>query len=485
MDRALRNRLRYSPESSRAIGTRAGQQRQAQNAAIEYTLVHPNVSKYGVQRQLTIWRQANPARWQGSVSVQRPGLYRGRNSVRLFDEAGKAVLAETRREVRLAQSIRNKESAGNARPPRHGARPERDINPDKLFRSRKGRIALIIEDATRIRQTGPSTLTVDRMELQLARPIPENSDIRTVQILERESSTGRGRNRPLASRSYEINLVIREEDPDEKDPWTRQVGLDAGVNHLLTDSDGQHYDIPGVILTNTTDRLGELARRQKRLKRGGRQWLRLQKLFRAGRRKRTNIRDNWEHHVAGEITQANGLVVIEDLKHKNMRSSSRGTPENPGRNVRAKSGLNRSLANARPGAMQVKVRRHCEKRGTWLVRTDPRHTSQTCSQCGYRHRENRKSQAEFECRRCLTRVHADVNAAVNILRRGREFLLLYRNESGSEEERVATKLLRRMGIPPSSDSPTSGPTPVGSTLLTPSRTTTGPKPLKPEQRGRT
>ena len=254
------------------------------------------------------------------------------------------------------------------------------------------------------------------------------------------------------------------------------------MNHVLTDSDGRHYDIPGEILTRSTDRLGELVRRQNKLKRGGRQWKRLQKQVRAGRRKRTNIQDNWEHHVAGQIARANGLVVVEDLKHKTMRRSARGTPENPGRNVRAKSDLNRSLVNARPGALQTKLRRHSEKNGTWLVRTDPRHTSQTCSQCGYRHRENRKSQAEFECQCCLTRVHADVNAAVNILRRGQEFLLLYQDESGSEEERVATKLLRRMGIPSSSDSPTSGPTPVGSTLLTPSRTTNGPKPFKPKKR---
>ena len=269
---------------------------------------------------------------------------------------------------------------------------------------------------------------LNRVETQ--RPQPENSDIRAVQILERESSAGRGRNRPLVSRSYEIRLVIRKGDPDEKDPWTGQVGLDAGVKHVLTSSNGRPYDVPGEILTRTTDRLGELARRQKRLKRGGRQWLRLQKQVRAERRKRTNIQDNWEHHVAGEIAQANGLVLVKDLKHKNMRRSGRGTPENPGRNVRAKSGLNRSLSNARPGAMQAKLRRHCEKRGTWLVRTDPRHTSQTFSQCGYRHKDNRKSQAEFECRRCLVHVPAGWNAAVNIVRRGRAFLLLYQDDGG-------------------------------------------------------
>ena len=94
------------------------------------------------------------------------------------------------------------------------------------------------------------------MELRLARPIPKDADIRSVQILERTSSTRRGRNRPLESRSYEINLVIREGDPDEKDPWTRQVGLDAGVNHVLTDSDGRHYDIPEKILIRNYLKLG-------------------------------------------------------------------------------------------------------------------------------------------------------------------------------------------------------------------------------------
>ena len=482
MERTLENRVFHSPESSRGIGIRAGQQRQAWNAAIEYTLKDPNIRKYGVQHQLTIWRQGNPVRWQGSVAVQRPGLYLGRETVRQFDEAVKAALAETRREVGLAQSIRHREPVGNFRSSRHGARPERDINPDKLFRSRKGLTTLVIEDVSHIRQAGFRALTVDGMEIQVACSIPENSDIRTFQIMERESSARRGRNLPLESRSYEINLVIHEDDPDEKDPWFSQVGLDVGVNHVLNDSDGQHYDIPGEILTRTAYRLGELARRQKRLKRGGRQWVRLQKLLRVERRKRTNIRDNWEYQTTRQITKANGLVVIEDLKHRNMQRSARGAPENPGQNVRAGSGLNRSLANARPAATAAKLRRHCEKEGTWLVKTDPRHTSQTCSQFGYWHKENRKSQAEFECRRCLRRVHADVNAAVNILRRGQEFLLLFQDENGPKEGKVATAPLRRVGMPSSSDSPSSTSTLVGSILLAPRRTTTGPRPFKPKRR---
>jgi transposase len=44
----------------------------------------------------------------------------------------------------------------------------------------------------------------------------------------------------------------------------------------------------------------------------------------------------------------------------------------------------------------------------------PRHTSQTCSECGHRERSNRKSQSEFRCQACGHEAHADANAARNI-----------------------------------------------------------------------
>ena len=93
-----------------------------------------------------------------------------------------------------------------------------------------------------------------------------------------------------------------------------------------------------------------------------------------------------------------------------MRRSARGTPENPGRSVRAKTGLNRSLAYARPGAMQQKLERHSEKNGTWFAKVPPAGTSQTCPLCGYRDRRNRKNQAEFRCQSCNLQANADVVA---------------------------------------------------------------------------
>ncbi len=55
-----------------------------------------------------------------------------------------------------------------------------------------------------------------------------------------------------------------------------------------------------------------------------------------------------------------------------------------------------------------------QERGITVVKIDPRHTSQTCSHCGYQARNNRRSQSLFLCRKCGYSLNADLNAAVNI-----------------------------------------------------------------------
>ena len=46
---------------------------------------------------------------------------------------------------------------------------------------------------------------------------------------------------------------------------------------------------------------------------------------------------------------------------------------------------------------------------------NPKYTSQTCSQCGYKDSRNRLSQDKFKCLECYCEINADINAAKNIL----------------------------------------------------------------------
>lgn len=56
-----------------------------------------------------------------------------------------------------------------------------------------------------------------------------------------------------------------------------------------------------------------------------------------------NIRRDYLHKVTTTISKNHAMIVIEDLKVSNMSRSAAGTVSQPGHNVRAKSGLNRSI----------------------------------------------------------------------------------------------------------------------------------------------
>ena len=62
-----------------------------------------------------------------------------------------------------------------------------------------------------------------------------------------------------------------------------------------------------------------------------------------------------------------------------------------------------------------KVSYKAEHAGLKVVYVDPAYTSQTCSCCGQKSKDNRKTQDWFLCRYCNYQANADVNASKNIL----------------------------------------------------------------------
>ncbi len=57
-----------------------------------------------------------------------------------------------------------------------------------------------------------------------------------------------------------------------------------------------------------------------------------------------------------------------------------------------------------------------------MLAVNPAYTSRTCSTCGHEAAENRRSQAAFRCAACGHTMHADHNAARNILAAGHAVL---------------------------------------------------------------
>ncbi len=130
--------------------------------------------------------------------------------------------------------------------------------------------------------------------------------------------------------------------------------------------------------------------------------------------------------------------MIEDLKTKNMTRSAKGSLEQPGRNVAAKSGLNRAILAKGWHQFALALSSSARYTGTTVVRVPAAYTSQRCSSCGRVDPKSRESQAVFRCTTCgQGPVHADVNAAKNILAAGLAVTACGESSAMSNAARVA------------------------------------------------
>jgi putative transposase len=208
-------------------------------------------------------------------------------------------------------------------------------------------------------------------------------------------------------------LEIPKPEPVQGPP----VGVDLGVVQTVTLSTGEVLHVLG--LRKGEDRkLARLQRSLARKKKGSRNRKRARARLahfhlRISHRRRDSI-----HKATTKLAKNHSLIVVEDLRVKAMTTSARGNIEAPGRNVKAKGGLNRAILNVAFGEIRRQLEYKCQWYGSTFVAVNPARTSQRCWNCGHTDARNRPSQAVFRCRSCGYGENADVNAAKNILERG-------------------------------------------------------------------
>ena len=135
--------------------------------------------------------------------------------------------------------------------------------------------------------------------------------------------------------------------------------------------------------------------------------------------KQRRIRDDFLHKLSSALVKNHDqeVFVCEGLNISGMSKSAKGTVDNPGKNVKQKSGLNRSILNMGWGKFLRMLEYKLALTGRKLIKVDPRNTSRTCSKCGCVSKHNRQTQARFKCVSCGYEANADLNAAVNIKNR--------------------------------------------------------------------
>ena len=141
---------------------------------------------------------------------------------------------------------------------------------------------------------------------------------------------------------------------------------------------------------------------------GSKAWARnrikIQKLY---AQKRHKI-DTAVHQISKNISDKYDIAVLEDLNTKGMTKSAKGTIEVPGKNVKAKSGLNREILASGWYRLEQALAYKMQ-----VAKVPAAYTSQTCNACGVVDKESRRDRL-FKCVHCGHTDDADINAALNI-----------------------------------------------------------------------
>jgi putative transposase len=209
------------------------------------------------------------------------------------------------------------------------------------------------------------------------------------------------------------------------------VGIDVGISHFLTDSNGGHEPNPrpgaaaADALADARRALKEFpkVRRDKRSKRHRRAVERIAALHRGVRLQRLDH----AHKTALALVRDHDVIAHERLNIAGMvrAPKPKPDPETPGaflpNGAAAKAGLNRSIHDAGWGVFLGILGHKAESAGRVVVPVNARNTSRTCPPllggCGHVTGDNRTSQEKFECVACGFTANADHVGASNVLHR--------------------------------------------------------------------
>ncbi|CAM5690067.1 RNA-guided endonuclease InsQ/TnpB family protein [Streptomyces chartreusis] len=236
---------------------------------------------------------------------------------------------------------------------------------------------------------------------------------------------------------WHIAFRVQTREPKPEPHTGPQVGIDAGVNLPLALSDGNHQDHgqPPRLPDGTADRdkwlnpdekakllrLEQRAAHRKSFRKpkdhNSNRLHRTYDQIKQLRARATRRATDWQHKTTTAIAKRYGTVVVEALTITNMVKSAKGTIDQPGKNVAAKSGLNRSISQEAWGRTVTMLTYKTAHQGGTLVKVPAPNTSLRCSACGFITPDSREDQATFVCKNpdCGWSANADWNAARNIL----------------------------------------------------------------------
>lgn len=215
--------------------------------------------------------------------------------------------------------------------------------------------------------------------------------------------------------------IQTEREVDQPLPQGEAVGIDMGIARFATLSDGSHLD-PLNSFKKHQQRLARYQRAMSRKVKFSNNWKKAKANVQRIHTRIANARKDFLHKASCQISQNHAMIAIEDLQVRNMSKSAQGNREQHGKRVKQKSGLNRSILDQGWAEFRRQLEYKAAWKGGFVVAVPPQYTSQTCPCCGHVSKDNRQTQARFECVECGFEENADLVGAINVLAAGHAVL---------------------------------------------------------------
>ncbi len=220
-----------------------------------------------------------------------------------------------------------------------------------------------------------------------------NGDIKTLNIS--RDSTG----------NWYTSFSVEENDLDFQPELTMNaVGIDAGLLHLTTMSDGTVID-PPKFLKKEEKIIKRAQKNLSRKKKGSKNRKKAKKILSKQHQKVKNQREDFAQKLSNRIVKNNDFIVFENLNVAGMVKNHH---------------LAKSIADASWNTLVQYTTYKAESAGKEVVLVNPRNTSKTCSCCGCKKKSLKLSERIFQCDSCGFEIDRDLNASINILNRGIE-----------------------------------------------------------------
>lgn len=186
---------------------------------------------------------------------------------------------------------------------------------------------------------------------------------------------------------------------EEHQPTGKQIGLDVGLSHFYTDSEGNTVENPR-FLRRDEKKLKRANRRLSRKKKGSKNRIKARNRLGRTHLKVQRRRKDFVVKLARCVIQFGDLIAFEDLQVKNMVKNHH---------------LAKSISDASWSQFKEWLEYFGKVFNVLVVAVPPQNTSQNCSNCGAKVKKSLSTRTH-KCPHCGHIQDRDWNAAINILK---------------------------------------------------------------------